>query len=119
MRFLADESCDASVVRALRSAGHDVNAIVETSRGATDRVVLDLALAEERVLVTRDKDFGELVFAAGARSSGVILLRYPPSVRLDLPRLVCDVVHARQAELLESFVVIAPTGVRLARLPAG
>ena len=118
MRFLADESCDAAVVRALRAAGHDVNAIVESSRGATDRFVLELALADRRVLITRDKDFGELVFAAGALASGVLLIRYPPSAPSGLPQGVLDVVAARQAELLGSFVVIAPSGVRLTRLPA-
>ena len=113
MRFLADESCDAAIVGALRSAGHDVNAIVELSRGATDRVVLERALADRRVLITRDKDSGELVFAAGARASGVLLIRYPPSARSGLPHAVLDVVAAREGELLGSFVVIAPSGVRL------
>ena len=118
MRFLADESCDAAVVRALRAAGYDVNAIVESSRGATDPLVLELALADRRVLITRDKDFGELVFAAGALTSGVLLIRYPPTAQSGLPQAVLDVVAVRQAELLGSFVVIAPSGVRLTRLPA-
>ena len=59
---VADESCDAALVRVLRGAGHDVVSIAETSPGAVDRVVLALALTGERVLLTRDKDFGELVF---------------------------------------------------------
>ena len=45
MRFLADESCDFAVVRALRAAGHDVKAVVETHRGATDESVIALALS--------------------------------------------------------------------------
>lgn len=118
MRFLADESCDASVVRALRAAGHDVKAIVDTLRGATDAVVLELALAERRVLLTRDKDFGELVFAARAPASGVLLLRYPPSARSSLPQAVLETVAARPLELPGSFVVIGPAGVRVTPLPA-
>ena len=119
MRFLADESCDASVVRALRAAGHDVTAIIETSRGATDPVVLELALAEQRVLLTRDKDFGELVFAARAPAGGVLLLRYPPSVRSSLPQAVLEVVAARPLDLPGSFVVIGPAGVRVTPLATG
>jgi predicted nuclease of predicted toxin-antitoxin system len=61
MRFLADESCDAALVRALRTARHDVISIAQTSAGVADRVVLELAMTGERVLLTRDKDFGELV----------------------------------------------------------
>jgi hypothetical protein len=47
----------------------------------------------------------------------VLLIRYPPSARSGLPQAVLDVVAARQAELLGLFVVIAPSGVRLTRLP--
>ncbi len=49
MRFLADESCDFAVVRALRAAGHDVKAVVETHRGATDESVIALALSAVRL----------------------------------------------------------------------
>ena len=52
MRFLADESCDFAVVRALRSVGHEVSAIVEISPGAADEAVLALAHSEARVLLT-------------------------------------------------------------------
>ena len=52
MRFLADESCDFAVVRALRFAGHDVTAVVDSIPGADDELVLALARAESRVLLT-------------------------------------------------------------------
>jgi predicted nuclease of predicted toxin-antitoxin system len=117
VRFLADESCDAALVRVLRGAGHDVVSIAETSPGAVDRVVLALARTGERVLLTRDKDFGELVFSAGARASGVLLIRYPPFARSALPQLVIELAATRETELLTSFVVIAPSGVRFTRLP--
>ena len=74
MNFLADESCAGPVVRALREAGHDVVAIAEVARGATDEQVLERALNEKRVLITEDRDFGELVYARGRSSAGVILV---------------------------------------------
>jgi predicted nuclease of predicted toxin-antitoxin system len=117
VRFLADESCDAAITRALREAGYDVVSIAETSPGAADRVVLALALADDRVLVTRDKDFGELVFSTGARASGVLLVRSPPLARSALPQLVIELASTRANELLTSFVVITPSGVRVTRLP--
>ncbi len=61
MRFLADESCDFAVVRALRSAGFDVVAIIEVAPGAEDSAVIDLAVREGRMLITEDKDFGRFV----------------------------------------------------------
>lgn len=63
MRLLADESCDFSVVRALRGAGHDVIAVAELFPSLDDSLILDLALREQRVLLTEDKDFGQLVYA--------------------------------------------------------
>ena len=61
MNFVADESCAGPVIRALREAGHDVIAIAEVAKGATDDQVLARALDEKRVLITEDHDFGELV----------------------------------------------------------
>ena len=55
MRFLADESCDFAVVRALREAGHDVAVVRELSPGVADEVVIDFAVRENRILLTEDK----------------------------------------------------------------
>ena len=63
MLFLADESCDFAVVRALRSAGHEIVAVAEVSPRADDDALLELARREQRILLTEDKDFGQLVYA--------------------------------------------------------
>lgn len=81
LRFLADESCDFGVVRALRSEGHDVFAVTEMMSRSDDRELIDFAVTEGRILVTEDKDFGRLVHVAGARSNGVIFIRYPGNRR--------------------------------------
>ena len=61
LRFLADESCDFAIVRALRDAGHDVLAVADVSPRAPDPDVIDRAVRDSRVLLTEDKDFGQLV----------------------------------------------------------
>jgi len=119
MRFLADESCDGAVIRAVRDAGHDVSSVRDTMRGATDRSVLEAALRERRLLLTEDKDFGELVFARGAPSLGVLLLRYPQAARLRLARKVVGLVAIRGAELVGTFVVIGPSRTRIRRISVG
>jgi predicted nuclease of predicted toxin-antitoxin system len=73
MRFLADESCDFAVVRALRSADHDVLAIAEVSPREEDQDVMERAVREGRLLITEDKDFGQLVYAKIEKTGGVIL----------------------------------------------
>lgn len=67
MDFVAHESCAGPVIRALREAGHDVVAIAEVAKGATDEQVLQRALNEKRVLVTEDRDFGALVYRVASR----------------------------------------------------
>ena len=93
MRFLADESCDFAAVRALRSDGHDVVAVSEFQQRSVDAEVIELALAENRVLITEDKDFGWLVFAARKDSPGVILIRFPASARRSLGPAVLKFVR--------------------------
>jgi predicted nuclease of predicted toxin-antitoxin system len=65
MRFLADEGCDFAVVRALRDAGHDIAAIAEGHAGVTDLEVMAVAAREGRIVISEDKDFGQLSFAGG------------------------------------------------------
>ena len=74
--LLAGERCAGPAIRALREAGHDVVAIAEVAKGATDEQVLERAVNEKRVRITEDRDFGELVYARGRSSGGVILFRF-------------------------------------------
>lgn len=76
MKLLADECCEASVVAALREDGHDVLYAAETLRRLPDPDILERAVAEQRVLLTEDKDFGELVYRLRRPAYSVILLRF-------------------------------------------
>ena len=69
MRLVADENCDLSIVLELRAAGYDVVSIAEQMAGADDQAVIDFARSERRLLLTEDKDFGQLVFAAAKENS--------------------------------------------------
>lgn len=115
MRFLADESCDFAVVRSLRDAGHDVLAIAEIHRGASDEEVIDLAASEHRILITEDKDFGQLVFAAARTNSGVVFVRFPVAARDSLAATVLELVSSRAETLYSCFVVVEPGRIRVSR----
>jgi predicted nuclease of predicted toxin-antitoxin system len=117
MRFLADESCDFRVVRALRAAGHDVTVVSEVAQGAEDPAVIDIAVREGRVFVTEDRDFGQLVYAAGKPAPGVILLRYPSAARRNLPALVVDTVAKHGEKLRDRFVIVQPQRIRFGVIP--
>ena len=72
MRFLADENVSRLVVERLRAAGFDVASVRETRPGASDKDVIDEADSDGRVLVTEDRDFGELVVRQQLKTLGVI-----------------------------------------------
>jgi predicted nuclease of predicted toxin-antitoxin system len=61
-RWIVNENVSGSVIRTLRDRGHDVVSVKESLRGAADPHILAQAQADERVVVTHDKDFGELAF---------------------------------------------------------
>jgi predicted nuclease of predicted toxin-antitoxin system len=117
MRFLADECCDFAAVRTLRGHGHDVLAVSEFQRRSADKDVMDLALAEDRILLTEDKDFGWLVFAGRIDSPGVILIRFPASARSSLPGAVLKLVSEYASQLVGAFVVLRPGAARISSGP--
>lgn len=65
MRFVADENLDRSVIERLRSVGHEVVSVAEMEPGISDEAVLATANARSAMLITEDKDFGELAFRRG------------------------------------------------------
>ncbi len=117
MRFLANENFPLDAVEALRSAGHDAAWIRADSPGVTDPVVLARAVAECRVLVTFDEDFGDLAFRAGLPTgSGVILFRLRAGSSADLARQIAAAV-AQRDDWAGHFAVVEPGKVRLRPLP--
>jgi predicted nuclease of predicted toxin-antitoxin system len=117
VRFLADESCDFAVVRTLRAAGHDVLAVAEVSPRSDDQDVMAFASRESRILLTEDKDFGQLVYANAQPSGGVILIRYPASARKALPEAVLKLVEESEGQMIGKFVVVRPGRVRISSSP--
>lgn len=88
-KFLANENVPRQAVAAAKEAGHDIVAMADIQPGASDDRVMSTSLAEGRVLITFDHDFGELVYRrGGAASAGIILLR----PRLPSPEYVANFV---------------------------
>ena len=117
LSFLADESCDYAVVRALRADGYDVLAATEEMRRSDDRELIELASREKRILLTEDKDFGWLVFASHTDSAGVVLVRFPGSARQTLVETIRRLVREQGTQLLGAFVVVQPGHTRISSRP--
>lgn len=118
MRFLADENFPKLVVEALRGSGHDVTWMSVESPGAADREVLERAQRQKRVVLTFDKDFGDLVFRSGAEAScGVVLFRIPLARPTDLAHEVVAVIGSRD-DWQNHFSVVEPAQIRIRKLPS-
>lgn len=116
-KFLGNENVPGEAVLAARQAGHDLTWICELSPGADDDAVLALSLAESRVLVTFDKDFGEMAFRQGKSAScGVILLR-PRLRQPDYVARFTVAVLAQQVDWGGHFSVAQEGRLRVVPLP--
>jgi predicted nuclease of predicted toxin-antitoxin system len=116
MKFVADESVDRQIVEGLQSKGHDVWYIAEMSPSISDNEVLALAIKHDGLLITSDKDFGELVFRKGLTSSGIILIRLsgmPPEQKVNI---VTAGIFQRFNEMKGNFTVIGPKSIRIRKI---
>lgn len=117
MHLLTNENTPASVVALLRAHGHDVLSAKESLRGSADITILARAQHESRVLVTQDKDFGELAFRHGAAARcGIILFRLEgEEPDHDVDRMV-SVIESRTS-WSGCFAVATDDRIRIRPLP--
>ena len=115
--LLLNENISGTVIQALRERGHDVPAVKESMRGADDEEILARARDEKRLLVTQDKDFGELAFRSRLTTPyGVILFRLAGTTSDQDNRKIIEVLESG-TEWAGHFAVVTETRVRLRQLP--
>ena len=115
MRLLADEGVEAGIVARLRAEGHDVVYVAELAPGISDDAVLASAVADERLLLTADKDFGELVFRLRRAAHGVLLLRLAGLSQAAKAETVAAALREHGEEMAGAFAVVTPGLVRVRR----
>jgi predicted nuclease of predicted toxin-antitoxin system len=113
MNLLADESIDLPIVAHLRQLGHRVWYVAEMNPGLSDEAVLQLAQDEQALLLTADKDFGELVFRWRQVSSGVILVRLAGLPAQRKAEIVAAAIALHGESLATAFSVISKQNVRI------
>jgi predicted nuclease of predicted toxin-antitoxin system len=121
LRLLADENVPGPSVAELRAAGHDVLWAAEAMPGAADAAVLGRAAAEGRVLVTLDRDFGELLFrrAADAAPAGVVYFRDVPPGPGHVAAVLLQLLGQPGVEFVGRFTVVGARTTRQRPLPSG
>lgn len=119
MRFLADHDVYFSTVQELRHSGHDVITAKELQmQAADDSDLLAKAKTLNRIFISRDKDFGTLVFLHALRAPGVIFLRISPTEIEAVHRVLHRLLREQSEELLHrSYCVVASSRYRMRQLP--
>lgn len=116
MRFLVDESTGPWVAQWLRDHGYEVFSVFEQARGLDDEEIIQRAFAENWILITNDKDFGDKIFRDQKPHKGIVLLRLDDersAIKIDVIRQLLE----NYADRLENqFVVVTENAVRFAKM---
>lgn len=113
MNFLADENVDQQIVDQLRKNGHNVLYVIEMEPGISDDEVLARANRRGALLLTADKDFGELIFRQQRISSGVILIRLAGLSPIAKVRVVASAIQKHGTKFINAFTVITAGLIRI------
>lgn len=112
MLFLVDENLGKRFAGLLNKAGHDAIFVGDVMRGADDEKILERGTNERRVVVTDDKDFGELVFRLKMATNGIILLRTLAQDAEERFRLVFEILNKAEGR----FIVVSEGRTRIRKL---
>jgi predicted nuclease of predicted toxin-antitoxin system len=113
MKLVADEGVDRQIVEQLRADGHDVLYVAEMESGISDDMVLQRANEHSALLVTEDKDFGELVYRQRLVHFGVVLVRLHGLSSGTKARMVSGAFARHGLEMADAFSVMSPGMVRI------
>lgn len=113
MKFLADECCEISMVNILREQDHDILSIQEEAPGISDEELLRIANSEKRIIITEDKDFGELVYRFKKTSFGIILLRFRPEESQYKYFVMSQLAKKHGSKLKNNLVIVTSEKIRI------
>jgi predicted nuclease of predicted toxin-antitoxin system len=113
MKLFADENMARAIVIRLRDLGHDVLYASEVQPGAADSDWLNRAEAERRIILTADKDFGDLIFRDRLTSHGVVLLRLGDVPLKDRLTRLEQAWASVEAHPVGKFIVVTPSKIRI------
>jgi predicted nuclease of predicted toxin-antitoxin system len=113
MIFLADESTDFNIISLLREHEFYVVAIKEVAPGSNDESILELCSRQQHILITEDKDFGDLVYHFQFPHNGIILVRCNEMPNKAKAKRVIDAIKIHKDDLINCFTVITPAKIRI------
>ncbi len=113
MRFIVDECTGPKVARWLKSLGHDIFSVYDEARGADDQTIIDKADEENFILITNDKDFGELIFKFNKKHKGVVLLRLEDERPENKIKVLSRLLESYSDKIENNFTVVTEKNVKI------
>lgn len=116
MKFIVDECVGNAVTEWLIKNGYVTISVYDNLQGFPDKIVLEKAFADHRILITSDKDFGEMIFRHQMHHTGIILLRLiheQPDKKIDILK---EILEKHANELEHNFIVATESSIRITRL---
>lgn len=110
---MVDECVGPSLANWLRSQGYDVVSSYDNLQGLSDNMVLQKAYQENRILITSDKDFGDMIFRQQMNHRGIILLRLNDERPMNKIHVIKNLIANYSQDLAESFTVVTEKSVRV------
>lgn len=112
MKFLANENFPKSSYLLLKNENLDIVHIGLTHSSISDHEVMVLAISENRIILTFDSDYGELVFKMGYKPEGVVFMRIKEFAPHYPAELILDLLNNREIPLIGKFTVIDEEQIR-------
>lgn len=117
IKFIADVNIEKPIVDFLSKQGYDIKWIPEFDCKIADESLLEFANKEKRILITNDKDFGDLVFLQRRVCTGIILFRVKGQQTKEKVKLIRKLLMSHQEKILKHFIVITRDKIRI--IPLG
>ena len=113
MKFIVDESTGTAIVEYLETRGFDVVSVHDETPGIEDYQIVNRAFAEERIIITNDKDFGELVYKQQFKHKGIVLLRLEDERAFNKVTVIHKLLLLHSERLKNSFIVVTEYKIRI------
>lgn len=113
LKFLVDVSAGSALEKYLQEKGYDTKAVRDINPRMADEKIIRIAISEERMIITMDKDFGELVYHFSMRHYGVLLLRLEDATGVEKVKVVEEIIGKYSSQISNNFCVFQNGRLRI------
>jgi len=115
LKFLVDVGVGEKVEDFLYKNGYDILSVRKLNPRISDSEIINIAAKDNRIIITMDKDFGELIYNSGLIHKGILLLRTENCSGDKKAKILSEILINYSSELEENFCVFSKDRLRIRR----